>query len=246
MEETIQAIKSLLATYQPSDETKELVRDTHIVLVVGIVGAGKNTVKHELFKSAQYYDMVSHTTRPPRENAGVLEQDGVEYHFVSLSQMKEMLEAGEFVEAKFIHGTTVYGTSVIEVRKAHQKGMTILNDIDVQGVAEYKAISDNVTAMFLIPPSYDVWYERLAKRYGREINYEDLENRMRTAVNELEHALEVDYYHFIINDGLDRAVYVINEIAQGNDTFTDKDAWAREQAAALLIDIKRRLEIKKK
>lgn len=227
-------IAELLKTYKPSNETIELVRKTPITLLVGVSGAGKDTIKHKLLDTGDYHEFVSHTTRMPRENHGVMEQDGVEYHFISLAESKRMLEAGEYVEAK-MYGDKVYGTSVAEVQKASVDGKIALNDIEVQGVAEYKAISDNVKAMFIVPPTYEEWRRRLLYRYGDAgADPEDIKKRTQIAIEELEHALEVDYYHFIINDTLDRAVHVINEIAHGKDTFSDKDAWAREQAMKLL------------
>lgn len=246
MEETIQAIRTLLASYQPSEETKELIKSTPVTLLVGVSGAGKDTIKHRLLETGKYHEFISHTTRTPRVNHGVLEQDGVEYHFISLEESKRMLESGEYIEAK-MYGDKVYGTSVAELERASSEGKIALNDIEVQGVAEYKAISKDVRAMFIVPPTYEEWRRRLMHRYGAEgADPADLEKRTQIAIEELEHALEVDYYHFIINDGLDRAVHVIDEISQGNDTFADKDEWAREQAAALLRDIRYQLALEEK
>ncbi len=243
MEETIQAIKKLLATYQPSEQTKNLIKTTPVTLLVGVSGAGKDTIKHKLLETGNYHEFVSHTTRVPRMNHGVLEQNGVEYHFIDLEESKRMLEAGEYIEAK-MYGDKVYGTSVAELQKASTEGKIALNDIEVQGVAEYKAISKDVRAMFIVPPTYEEWRRRLMQRYGAEgAEPGELEKRTETAIYELEHALEVDYYHFIINDGLDRAVHVIDEIAHSKDTFNDKDEWARTEAMKLLATIKERQEV---
>jgi len=230
----VSEIATLLKRYKPSDETVKLVRNTPIVLLVGVSGAGKDTIKRKLLETGDYHEFVSHTTRLPRENHGVMEQDGVEYHFVSLEESKRMLENGEYIEAK-IYGDKVYGTSVAELQQASSDGKIALNDIEVQGVAEYRAISEGVKAMFIVPPTYEEWRRRLLYRYGENgADPEDLKKRTQIAIEELEHALKVDYYHFIINDTLDRAVFVIDEIAHGKDTFTDKDDWARGQAAVLL------------
>lgn len=238
MEETLKAIRELLDSYQPSEETKKLVQITPVTFLVGVSGAGKDTIKHHLLETGKYHEFISHTTRPPRENHGVLEQDGVEYHFISLEESQRMLEAGEYIEAK-MYGDKVYGTSVAELQQASREGKIALNDIEVQGVAEYKAITKDVRAMFIVPPTYQEWRRRLMYRYGEDgADPADIEKRTQIAIEELEHALEVDYYHFIVNDGLDRAVNVIDEIAHGNDTFNSKDDWAREQAVNLLNDIK--------
>lgn len=234
----ISEIAKLLDNYKPSDATVRLVRKTPITLLVGVSGAGKDTVKHKLLEIGDYHEFVSHTTRLPRENHGVMERDGIEYHFINLEESKRMLETGEYIEAK-MYGDKVYGTSVAELKKASSDGKIVLNDIEVQGVAEYKAISGNVKAMFIVPPTYEEWRRRLLYRYGENgADPEDIKKRTQIAIEELEHALEVDYYHFIINDTLERAVFVIDEIAHGKDTFTGKDEWAREQAAKLLETIR--------
>lgn len=235
-------IAALLKIYKPSEETIELVRKTPIVLLVGISGAGKDTIKKKLLETGKYCEFISHTTRQPRMNHGVMERDGVEYHFISLEEAKRMLDAGEYVEAK-LYGDRVYGTSVAEVRKANEAGKIALNDIEVQGVTEYKAISDNVKAVFIVPPTYEEWRRRLMYRYGDDgPDPEDIKKRTQIAIEELEHALKIDYYHFIINDELERAVQVIDEIAHGNDTFNDKDAWARDQAVKLLEIIRQNMD----
>jgi guanylate kinase len=231
-------IATLLKTYKPSLSTTELIKNTPIVLLVGVSGAGKDTIKHKLLETGDYHEFVSHTTRKPRENHGIMEQEGVEYHFISLEESKKMLEQGEYIEAK-MYGDKVYGTSVAELKQASSDGKIALNDIEVQGVAEYRVISDKVKAIFIVPPTYEEWRRRLLYRYGEGgADPEDIQKRTQIAIEELEHALEVDYYHFIINDVLDRAVFVINEIAHGEDASAAKDDWARGQAVKLLEEIR--------
>lgn len=234
------SLETLLATYVPSIETLDLVRTTPIVLLVGVSGAGKDSIKQCLLMSGTYHHIVSHTTRAPRVNKGVPEQDGVEYHFIELNDAQRMLEAGEYVEAKLYSGN-VYGTSAAEIQKAHDDKKIALTDIEVQGVAEYKAISKNVIAIFILPPDYDSWQQRLKGRYG-EGGMDPAELRMRTetAVSELEQALAADYYHFIINGDLDKAVEAADKIAHNKDRFNEKDEEARANAKTLLSEIKAR------
>jgi guanylate kinase len=237
-EDMVQHLAVLLENYKPSEETVKLVSSTPFVLLVGISGAGKDTIKHKLLETGDYHHIVSHTTRKPRMNHDVLEQDGVEYHFISLETAEQMLRNGEYVEAKMYSGN-VYGTSAAEVQRAHDEHTIAITDIEVQGVAEYKAISQQVIAIFVVPPNYDEWQERLLNRYGSgKADPEDISKRMHTAVVELEEALTVPYYHFVVNDDIDRAVEVINKIAHNHDTFNEVDTQVREQAKALLADIR--------
>ncbi len=229
-------LERLIATYHPPKKAYEVIQHTNIALLVGISGAGKDTIKRELLRRPEFGEIISHTTRQPRENEGVLEQDGKDYHFIDEDQARDMLERGDFVEAKFVHGT-VYGTSITEVERAGRRG-TAITDVDVQGVSEYKAVTDKVVAIFVIPPSYNEWIRRLKRRYTTDEEFlREWPKRRDSAVRELQRALEVPYYHCVINDDLARAVDVSVEIATRPDVFTRKDDEARLVARDLLQKI---------
>lgn len=228
-------LKQKLEDYQPSAATIELVKNTPIVLLVGVSGAGKGSIKQKLLDTGQYHHIVSHTTRLPRENDGVMEQDGREYHFINLTQAEKMLDDGAYVEAKFYSGH-VYGTSAAEIQKAHDEGKIAVTDIEVQGVAEYMTIAPKVHAIFVLPPSYEVWQERLKNRYEGKIDPEDIKRRMQTAKHELQEALQKDYFRFVINDDLDQAVEAVNTIANGAPAGRESEA-ARELAHDLLAQL---------
>lgn len=229
-------LERLIENYQPSERAVGIIKNTKIALLVGISGAGKDTIKKGLLELDGFGEIVSHTTRAPRENGGVVEADGVDYNFIDNTRAQEMLENSEFFEAKFVHGT-VYGTSIDEIVKAAEKGIAV-TDLDVQGVAEYKEVSDEVVAIFVIPPSYDEWVRRLKLRYSTEEEFlAEWPKRRATAITELEKALEVPYYHCVINDNLDRAITVSAEISQRDDVFSRKDDEARIVARELLDEI---------
>lgn len=231
------SLKASVDIYKPSSDTINLVQSTPVVLLVGISGAGKDTIKHRLLAGGQYHHIVSHTTRPPRENLGVMEQDGVDYHFISKNTAAEMIRDGKFVEVKE-YSDNIYGTSAAEIREAQQQHKIALTDVEVQGVAEYKAISDNVIAVFVLPPSYDEWKRRLLKRYGENgVANSDIVKRMETAVVELREALERDYYHFVINDEIERAVHAVDRIAHKHDEFSVIDTSFRVWAERLMDDL---------
>lgn len=234
-------LEDAIHSYHTPTHAVELVRDTKIVLLVGISGAGKDTIKRRLLQDEAYQDIVSHTTRPPRQNNGIPEVEGREYHFIDTTEAARMVAQEEFIEAKFVHGT-VYGTSVAALKTIHDAGRIALTDIDVQGVGEYKALCQDVIALFILPPDYETWRARFRQRYQSENEFQaEFIKRSRSAVDELTHALEVPYYHFIINDDLDRAVRVSDEIARQPDRFNRHDDEARLQARNLLDAITRTL-----
>ena len=232
-------LQHLIDSYKISKPAIDLVRSTQIVLLVGVSGAGKDTIKHRLLKIGDYHHIVSHTTRLPRENLGVLERDGVDYHFISKEKAISMLENHEFIEAK-LYGDNVYGTSVAEIQNAHDQKKIAITDIEVQGVAEYKAISERVISEFILPPDYTEWQNRLLARYGSKgASPEDMTKRMKTAVAELEEALSQPYYHFVVNENIDEAVRAVDSIAHHNDEFTTIDRsfqiWAEQLLGELQL-----------
>ena len=85
-----------------------------------------------------------------------------------------MLENQEFVEAKMF-SNNIYGTSIAEIQVAHDDNKVALSDLEVQGVAEYMSISSTVRPIFLLPPNYEVWQDRLKQRYhDNEIDPTDM------------------------------------------------------------------------
>lgn len=233
-------IDRLLLTYVPSDETKKVLTQVPIVLLAGISGAGKDTIKKQLLATGEYHKIVTHTTRAPRENDGVLEQDGVEYHFIDKETSLHLLENQGYIEANR-YGSNIYGTSTAEFVAARDEERIAIADIDVNGVANFKKLSpDTVRPIFLTPPSFTVWRERWMSRYGNGTKYnpEDYTSRLQTAIDEIEHVLAVDYYFVVINDNLDDAVAETNEIAHvGTQDDTRRQAGV-EFLRAMLAEMK--------
>ena len=233
------ALTAKLATYQPSADTVKLIKSTPILLLVGPTGAGKDSLKDKLLQTDKYHHIVSHTTRPPRINHGVIEQDGREYHFITLDQAARMIDEKALVEAKIYSGN-LYGTSVAEIQAAHDEGKIAMTDIEVQGVAEYKGLDPKVTALFLLPPDFKTWQTRLKRRYGDVVDAADFRQRLQTALVEIEQLLNTDYYTALINDDLDSTLETVQAMMADKGQATD-DGEAREVAKQLAADIQAHL-----
>lgn len=209
-----EALLQKIAAYQPSAATIELLQKTPIALVAGITGAGKDTIVTELLKSGSYHRIVSHTTRPLRKNRGVMEQNGVEYHFIDFATANKLLDEHAYIEAK-IYSDNIYGTTVDEIRRAHDEHKIAISDVEVKGVAEYVALTPTVRPIFVLPPSYDTWQQRFLARYGgNQTSYAaDIHRRLEIARDELHHARSTDYYSLVINDDLATAVTEVDSLA---------------------------------
>ena len=235
------ALAQQLADYQPAEATKQLVKDTPVLVLVGPTGAGKDSLKDKLLATEQFHHIISHTTRPPRINHGVIEQDGREYHFIDKATASRMIEDQAFIEAKVYSGN-LYGTSVAEIQEAHDEGKIAMTDIEVQGVAEYKALDPSVMAVFLLPPTFDEWQARLMRRYGDVMDIDDARLRMQTALDELDQLLNTDYYVAVINDDIDEAFEQIQTVIKSATHTTPDEPAARAIAKQLSADIKSHLE----
>ena len=214
-----QTILDTIAKYQPSLDRLSSLKQVPLLFIVGVSGAGKNAVTTTLLVNhpEEYHEFVTHTTRAPRKNHGVMEQDGVEYHFVDMATAKTMVENREFIETNVYSGN-IYGTSIAEIESAKQEGRIAIGDIDVNGVANFVRLGLNVRPVFILPPSYDIWQKRLMTRYeGHGIDQQDWRNRMQTARSEIMHALATDYFYFVLNDDLPTTVKTIDAIAHGDE-----------------------------
>ncbi|MGH7158003.1 MAG: guanylate kinase [Candidatus Saccharimonadales bacterium] len=210
-----EALKRKVASYRPDPAKLDTVRHAPLMLMVGITGAGKNAVIHQLLERnpGKYYFLISHTSRAPRPNHGELEKDGVDYHFVQLPVIRRMLDNKEFIEAAVIHDSWISGSSIAEVGRAHAR--VAISDIDIQGAEHYMQLGLNAKPVFLLPPSFEVWEERFMKRGGGSIPLSELAARLQSAIREIEHALMQEYFYIVINDNLDKTVEVVNDIGQG-------------------------------
>lgn len=166
----------------------------------------------------QYKFIVSHVTRPMRD----YETADVQYHFVDFDTMEKMIDEQAFIETNIVHAEHVYGTAISEVQNAQELHKIACSDITIEGVDDYVELGLNVRAAFLLPPSYEIWKQRLMARYEAEgkIDYNDLKNRLHSAVREIQHGLDTDYYHIIINDDLSDAAEIVNRIAHGEEIET--------------------------
>lgn len=230
-----------LATYKPKLTTSDLIKNTPVIVLVGPTGAGKDSLKDKLLGTGDYHHIISHTTRLPRINHGVLELEGREYYFIDKKEALRMLDNQEFIEAKGYSGN-LYGTSVAEIQTAHDEGKIALTDIEVQGVAEYKSFDPNVMAVFLLPPDFKTWQNRLRNRYGDVVDAADYRMRMETGLQEIEQLLNTNYYIPVINDDFEAAINEIQTISKTGKHDRTAEAVAHKVAEKLAVDIQSHLD----
>jgi len=146
---------------------------------------------------------VSHTTRPKRPH----EQDGIDYHFVSLEAFEKMAAAGEFIEYARVFGN-YYGTSRAAIEDRLVAGEDVILEIDWQGARQVRELMPDAQSIFIVPPSLEALRERLQGR-GQDAE-EVIDRRMAEARAEISHYGEYDY--LVVNDDFDAAVFDLRSI----------------------------------
>lgn len=177
-----------------------------LVVVSGFSGAGKGTVMKELLKKYDNYALsVSATTRKPRKG----EQEGVDYFYKSESEFEEMIQNDAFIEyAKYVQN--YYGTPKEYVEKQLSSGKDVVLEIELQGALQVKRQRPETLLLFVTPPSADELERRLIGR-GTETS-EEIQNRMKRAVEESGYMDAYDYIVLNEKDQVDACVDTIHQI----------------------------------
>lgn len=162
-------------------------------------GSGKSTIINHLLKKGYPLDFsISATTRPPR---GV-EQDGVEYYFLTEGQFRQKIAQDAFIEYEEVYEGRFYGTLKSEIDRIWTSGRHVIFDVDVLGGKNLKAIYGSKALWVCIqPPSVEELRRRLTAR-GTE-SAEEIDERIGRAEEEMSYSSHFDT--IIINSDLEQA-----------------------------------------
>ena len=189
-------------------ETTHTAIDTaypgNLFMVVAPSGAGKSTLVNALLAQDKAIRLsISHTTRRPRPG----EQNGREYHFITVEEFRAARDRGEFLEWAEVHGN-YYATSRIWIEEQMAQGTDVLLEIDWQGAQQVHRRFSNAMEIFILPPSLTALEDRLKKRGQDEPNV--IVRRLLAAGSEMSHASESDYV--IINEVFDDALKQLQNV----------------------------------
>ena len=175
-------------------------------------GSGKTT----LCKALQLMEpeiewSISYTTREKRS----IEENGVDYFFISEKEFEDLIIQGHFVEWQNVHGF-YYGTSVRNLENAIENDKIMLIEMDVKGSMSIKKLyPDKTFSIFIMPPSISHLRERLRSR-GTD-SEKRINIRLKRFQEEMEFREKFDYV--MINEDLDLAKIelqkTINKLKQG-------------------------------
>jgi guanylate kinase len=171
-------------------------------------GAGKTSlVKALLERKPELHVSISYTTRTKRAT----EEDGREYHFVSVGDFQRLQEQGQFLEYAQVFDN-FYGTGRRPVETELARGNNVVLEIDWQGAQQVRRTLPECVTIFVLPPSLASLEERLRKR--RTDSEQVIARRLRDAVGDMSHWNEFNYV--VVNDDFERAVADLVSIVEGH------------------------------
>ena len=179
-----------------------------LYIISAASGAGKTSLVSKLLeKDSNIKVSVSTTTRACRPG----EQDGVNYHFVSVAEFQTLEHQGEFLECAQVFDN-FYGTSKAAVETLLNDGKDVILEIDWQGAELVRKLIPEAISIFILPPSLTELERRLT---GRGTDSEAvIARRMSAAISEMSHYIEFDYV--VINNHFETALNQLHSIFTAN------------------------------
>ena len=178
-----------------------------LVILSGVAGAGKDTVKQEIMKRMEnVITLPSYTSREIRNT----DVEGKTYHFVTKEQFEEMIKNDEFYEYD-VHHNNYYGTSRKLLNEKIKSGKIIIKDIDVNGKEHLQDLlktNTKVVTIFLRVPKDEL------ERRLKERTDSPAEIRLRLSRFEYEES-KINLYDYVLkNDDLEKTVKIVMTIIE--------------------------------
>lgn len=187
-----------------------------LVILSGVSGAGKDTIKKELLKRME--DVVTLPSFTSRERRPI-EEEGVQYHFITKEAFEEKIKKGDFYEYDVHHGN-YYGTSRELLNEKIEQGKIIVKDIEVNGTENLIKLLGRDTRIVTI--FLKVGKEELKRRlFERGDNAQDIELRLSRLDYE-ESKLKL-YDYVLKNDDFEKTVQIIMTIIENEKRIEDEE-----------------------
>lgn len=182
-----------------------------LVILSGVSGAGKDTIKKEVIKRMEnVVSIPSITSRPIRPG----DVAGETYIFVSDEEFKCMIEANELYEFD-IHHNHYYGVPRKLLDEKINNGKIVIKDVDVNGTEHLvEILKENmkVVTIFLKVPR-EVLRKRLEERVDRP---SEQEIQLRLGRFDFEESKMENYDYVINNINQEETIKKVIEIIETN------------------------------
>ncbi len=186
-----------------------------LVILSGVAGAGKDTIKKELIKRMKNVESLPSYTSRPKRNGDI---PGQTYNFVSKEKFEEMIKNDEFYEYD-IHHNHYYGTSKKLLNEKIKNGKIIVKDIDVNGtehLIEMLGKDTKIVTIFLRVPK-----EELKKRLEERVDKPSMKEVV-LRLNRFDYEeSRISLYDYVLkNNNLDKTVQIIMSIIENEFNTT--------------------------
>ena len=188
-----------------------------LVILSGVSGAGKDTIKRELINRINNVVTIASFTDRQKRNG---DKEG-QYNFVTKEKFEEMIKNDELYEYS-VHHNHYYGTSKKVLDDSIKQGKIIVKDIDVNGTEDLiKIFKDHikVVTIFLKVPK-----EILKRRLENREDKSDI-REIKLRLNRFDYEeSKIGIYDYVIkNNDLEKTVQIImtiieNEYKLGSNT----------------------------
>lgn len=192
-------------------------------------GAGKTSLVSALLDADSQVEVsISHTTRAARSG----EQDGVNYHFVSVDEFEVIVANDDFLEHAKVFDN-YYGTSRVWLEQRLVAGQDVILEIDWQGAQQVRTLMPEALSIFILPPSKAALRSRLEGR-GQD-SEEIIDRRMSEAESESRHFDEYNY--LIVNDQFELARQELCAIFRVKRLEANRQAVKYKEVLAELLSV---------
>lgn len=165
-----------------------------LFIISGPSGVGKSTLRENLLKDFDnFWYSISMTTRKPRvhEKTKELEQNGIDYFFVSKDEFIDNIKKNNFLEYAEVYKDIYYGTPKDKVLEKLNNGINVILEIDVDGKEIVKKNYTDCISIFIKPTSLSELENRLLKRKSE--THDKIKTRLERAEYEISKSSTYDY-----------------------------------------------------
>jgi guanylate kinase len=157
------------------------------ILMCGPSGAGKTTIMNALLSmDRNFQQCIGVTTREMRDG----EENGVDYHFLSMDELNCLEENNKLLEVDFFNGQ-YYGYTNNDINSLIDANKIPILCATLAGVERMSLLEELKTySVFVKPPSMLALELRLTSR--NEHKEEQIKERLETAVEEMKHSEDFD------------------------------------------------------
>lgn len=142
-DEFLKVVEIIAQSYAKQD-TKPLLSEPSIIVLVGPSGCGKSRLAKRLLKNhPQFEKLVSYSTKDPTAT-----EENDWYHYVPVEKFREMVESGEMFQSTMYAGHG-YGSVKSDVENILAQGKHVLTTMDICGAMSLKTHFSNVTTVYV-------------------------------------------------------------------------------------------------